>query len=145
MVGGQRAALRQEHFARPLARLHRLVSALQARVLPKTGLGQACAYLLGHWAPLTAHLRHSHTRLDTNAVENAIRQSKLGAKYGKVAVMERRPTGPWNVSWEVASLGRMWLVKYARLFREPMPLTRLWPKIPPVFRVSLPGSSLTFP
>ncbi len=79
-VGGQRAALRQEHFARPLARLHRLVSALQARVLPRTGLGQACAYLLGHWAPLTAHLRHSHTRLDTNAVENAIRPSKLGAK-----------------------------------------------------------------
>jgi transposase len=79
-VGDQRAALRQEHFAQPLARLHRLAAALQARVLPRTGLGQACAYLLGHWTPLTAHLRHSHTRLDTNAVENAIRPSKLGAK-----------------------------------------------------------------
>ncbi len=79
-VGQQRAALRQEHFARPLARLRWLVSALQARVLPKSGLGQACAYLLGHWTPLTAHLRHSHTRLDTNAVENAIRPSKLGEK-----------------------------------------------------------------
>ena len=79
-VGAQRAALRQEHFARPLARLRRLVTVLQARVLPKSGLGQASAYLLGHWTPLTAHLRHSHTRLDTNAVENAIRPSKLGAK-----------------------------------------------------------------
>jgi len=79
-VGEKRAALRQEHFARPLARLRRLVTALQPRVLPKSGLGQACAYLLGHWAPLTGHLRHSHTRLDTNAVENAIRPSKLGAK-----------------------------------------------------------------
>lgn len=79
-VGATRAALRQEHFARPLARLHRLVTALQARVLPKSGLGQACTYLLGHWAPLTAHLRHSHTRLDTNSVENAIRPSKLGVK-----------------------------------------------------------------
>jgi transposase len=79
-VAGQRAALRQEHFAQPLARLRRLVSALQARVLPRTGLGQACTYLLGHWLPLTAHLRHSHTRLDTNSVENAIRPSKLGAK-----------------------------------------------------------------
>jgi hypothetical protein len=59
--------------------------------------------------------------------------------------MERRPTGQWNVSWEVASLGRMWLVKYARLFRGPMPLTRLWLKISLVVRVSLPGSSLTFP
>lgn len=79
-VDEQRAALRQEHFARPLARLRRLVTALQARVLPKSGLGQACSYLLGHWKPLTAHLHHSHTRLDTNSVENAIRPSKLGAK-----------------------------------------------------------------
>ena len=36
--------------------------------------------MLGHWTPLTAHLRHSHTKLDTNSVENAIRPSKLGAK-----------------------------------------------------------------
>jgi len=61
-------------------RLRRLECALQRRVLPKSGLGQACAYLLGHWEPLTAHLRYSHTKLDTNAVENAIRPSKLGAK-----------------------------------------------------------------
>jgi transposase len=79
-VGAQRATLRQEHFAQPLARLRRLVTALQTRVLPKSGLGLACAYLLGHWEPLTAHLRHSHTQLDTNSVENAIRPSKLGAK-----------------------------------------------------------------
>jgi hypothetical protein len=79
-VGEKRTVLRQEHFARPLARLRRLVTALQSRVLPKSGLGQACAYLLGHWAPLTAHLRHSHTRLDTNSIENAIRPSKLGVK-----------------------------------------------------------------
>jgi hypothetical protein len=79
-VGERRAALRQEHFARPLARLRRLVLALQKRVLPRSGLGQACAYLLGQWTPLTAHLRYSQTKLDTNAVENAIRPSKLGAK-----------------------------------------------------------------
>jgi transposase len=79
-VGEQRAALRQAHFAPPLARLHRLVAALRARVLPKSGLGQACTYLLGHWAPLTAHLHHGQTKLDTNSVENAIRPSKLGAK-----------------------------------------------------------------
>jgi hypothetical protein len=79
-VGNTRASLRQEHFARPLKRLRQLAVALQARTLPKSGLGQACAYLLAHWAPLTAHLGHSITRLDTNAVENAIRPSKLGAK-----------------------------------------------------------------
>src|SRR5690606_1625772 len=76
-VGDRRAALRQEHFARPLARLRRLVVALQKRVLPRSGLGQACTYLLGQWTPLTTHVRHSQTKLDTNAVENAIRPSKL--------------------------------------------------------------------
>ena len=53
---------------------------LQHLCLPRSQLGQACAYLLGHWAPLTAHLAHGRTQLDTNAVENAIRPSKLGAK-----------------------------------------------------------------
>jgi transposase len=79
-IGTQRAALRREHFAKPLRRLRWLVSALRTRVLPKSGLGQACAYLLGRWEQLTAHLRHSHTHLDTNSVENAIRPSKLGVK-----------------------------------------------------------------
>ena len=79
-VGEQRAALRQQYFARPLYWLRRLAIALQAKVLPKSGLGQACAYLLGHWAPLTAHLQHSQTRLDNNLVENAIRPSALGKK-----------------------------------------------------------------
>lgn len=51
-------------------------------MLPKSGLGQACAYLLANWEPLTAHLRYDYTRLDPNAVENAIRPSKLGAKNG---------------------------------------------------------------
>lgn len=80
-VGDRRAVLRQEHFARPLADLKALAQELLAGpVLPRSGLGQACTYLLGHWAPLTAHLQYSHTKLDTNAVENAIRPSKLGAK-----------------------------------------------------------------
>jgi hypothetical protein len=79
-VGTRRAALRQEHFARPLYWLRTLAVALRSRVLPKSGLGQACAYLLGHWAPLTAHLQHSETRLDNNLVENAIRPSAIGKK-----------------------------------------------------------------
>lgn len=80
-VGDKRAVLRQTHFARPLARLRQFVTALQPRVLPKSALGDACAYLLGHWEPLSAHLRYSHTRLDTrDSIENAIRPSKLGAK-----------------------------------------------------------------
>jgi transposase len=79
-VGDKRAELRQKHFAKPLAFLKQLTTRLAQESLPKSGLGKACQYLLGHWTPLTEHLNHSHTRLDTNLVENAIRPSKLGAK-----------------------------------------------------------------
>ncbi len=67
-------------FARPLYWLRRLVLALQRKVLPGSGLGKACTYLLGHWAPLTEHLQHHQTRLDNNVVENAIRPSAIGKK-----------------------------------------------------------------
>ena len=79
-VGEQRAALRREHFAQPLARLRRLVLALRARVLPRSLLGKACSYLLAHWEPLVAHQQHAITRIDNNLVENAIRPSAIGKK-----------------------------------------------------------------
>ena len=79
-VGAQRAAFRQKHFARPLYWLHKLALALRAKALPKSGLGQASAYLLNQWTPLTAHLNHSETRLDNNLIENAIRPSAIGKK-----------------------------------------------------------------
>jgi transposase len=75
-----RAALRQGHFGPTLSLLKKAAQRLLGLSLPRSLLGQACTYLLGHWAPLTAHLRHGRTQLDTNAVENAIRPSKLGAK-----------------------------------------------------------------
>ncbi|MDD2764068.1 MAG: IS66 family transposase, partial [Opitutaceae bacterium] len=75
-----RAALRQGHFGLTLALLKRSAQRLAELSLPRSQLGQACAYLLGHWAPLTAHLEHGRTQLDTNAVENAIRPSALGKK-----------------------------------------------------------------
>lgn len=76
----QRAALRQTGFARTLKWLRALATALRSRVLPQSLLGKACHYLLGHWAPLTAHLQHGITRLDNNLIENAIRPSALGKK-----------------------------------------------------------------
>jgi len=79
-VGEQRAALRQEHFARPLRWLRRVVVGLRAQVLPKSLLGKACAYLLEHWDALVAHQQHAVTRLDNNLVENAIRPSAIGKK-----------------------------------------------------------------
>ena len=50
------------------------------RVLPKSGLGKVCDYLLRYWAPLTRHLEHGQTRLDNNLIENAIRPSAIGKK-----------------------------------------------------------------
>ncbi len=75
-----RAARRQGHFGPTLALLKKTAQRLREVCLPRSQLGQACGYLLGHWTPLTAHLAHGRTQLDTNAVENAIRPSKLGAK-----------------------------------------------------------------
>lgn len=79
-VGAGRAALRQEHFARPLRWLRRLAIGLRSRHLPRSLVGKACTYLLDNWEPLTAHQRYSVSRLDNNLVENAIRPSAIGKK-----------------------------------------------------------------
>jgi transposase len=79
-VGDRRAELRTKYFARPLYWLQRVALRMQQQALPKSGLGQACSYLLNQWVPLTAHLQHSRTRLDNNLVENAIRPSAIGKK-----------------------------------------------------------------
>jgi transposase len=79
-VDRQRAALRQSHFGQTLRLLRRLVEHLRERVLPKSLLGKACSYLLGHWPALAAHLEHGGNRLDNNLVENAIRPSAIGKK-----------------------------------------------------------------
>lgn len=71
---------RRRGFAGILSLLKKVAVRLAARVRPKALLGEACGYLLAQWAPLTAHLDHGQTRLDTNLVENAIRPTKLGAK-----------------------------------------------------------------
>jgi len=57
----QRRKLRQSHFARPLHWLKKIVLSVREHVLPKSGLGKACDYLVGHWTPLTAHSDHGQT------------------------------------------------------------------------------------
>ena len=76
----RRAQLRADGFTRTLRWLRQLAECLRARMRPKSLLGQACDYLLNHWEPLTAHVRHGQTKLDNNAIENAIRPSALGKK-----------------------------------------------------------------
>lgn len=69
-----------EGLARTLKSLRRLAAWARERVLPRSQLGKACNYLLNQWEPLSAHVRHGHTRLDNNLVENAIRPSCIGKK-----------------------------------------------------------------
>jgi transposase len=71
---------RQKHYVRKLYWLKKVALGLRMRVLPKSGLGKACDYLLRYWEPLTRHLEHGQTRLDNNLVENAIRPSAIGKK-----------------------------------------------------------------
>jgi transposase len=80
LSAAQRQLKRQKYYPRPLYWLRKLAVGVRGRVLPKSGLGKACDYLLSYWDPLTAHLQHGQTRLDNNLVENAIRPSAIGKK-----------------------------------------------------------------
>ena len=80
LSSAQRQFKRHKYYTRPLYWLKKLALGLRERVLPKSNLGKACDYLLGHWTPLTEHLKHGATRLDNNLVENAIRPSAIGKK-----------------------------------------------------------------
>lgn len=75
-VAGWRA-----RFSAPLAEALFTRAAADGLTLPpKTALGQAVGYLLAQRAPLTRCVSTPGARLDNNAVENAIRPVKLGAK-----------------------------------------------------------------
>jgi transposase len=76
----ERAAARATGFARTLKWLHAVTLNLRKKVMPQSGLGKACDYLLANWKPLIAHAKYGHTKLDTNLVENAIRPSCIGKK-----------------------------------------------------------------
>ncbi len=65
---------------RPFYWLKRIVRGIRERVLPKSGLGKACDYLLRFWDPLMRHFETGLTRIDNNLVENAIRPSAIGKK-----------------------------------------------------------------
>jgi hypothetical protein len=75
-----RAQRRRSEFGLTLGLLRRTAARLRELTLPRSLLGQACTYLLGHWEVLVAHCAHGRTRLDNNAVENAIRPSAVGKK-----------------------------------------------------------------
>lgn len=67
--------------SRPITkRLHHLITKVQNKHLPKSGLGGAAAYALNQWSKLIVYLHHGEVHIDNNSVENAVRPLKLGAK-----------------------------------------------------------------
>lgn len=75
-----RKRLRQK-IARPILKnIHRWLRSIKDSVLPKSKLGKAIAYTLKQWPYLIAYLRHGMAEIDTNYVENKIRDIALGKK-----------------------------------------------------------------
>jgi hypothetical protein len=52
----------------------------ERRTEPNSGLGQAIAYLLRHWWPLTLFLRKAGAPLDNNVVERTLKRAVLHRK-----------------------------------------------------------------
>lgn len=75
-----RAAVRQSESRPVLERLHRAMSVVRRRVLPKSLLGQALDYALARWAGLTRYVEDGRLEIDNNRCENAIRPTAIGKK-----------------------------------------------------------------
>lgn len=75
-----RKRLRQK-IARPILKdIHHWLRSIKNQVLPKSKLGNAISYTLKQWPYLIAYLQHGMAEIDTNYVENKIRDIALGRK-----------------------------------------------------------------
>jgi transposase len=75
-----RKRLRQK-IAEPILKdIHRWLYSIKDRVLPKSKVGKAISYTLKQWPYLIAYLQHGMAEIDTNYVENKIRDIALGKK-----------------------------------------------------------------
>lgn len=75
-----RKRLRQKIAKPVLKEIHHWLCSIKDKVLPKSKLGKAISYTLKQWPYLIAYLRHGMAEIDTNYVENKIRDIALGKK-----------------------------------------------------------------
>jgi transposase len=76
-----RLALRQQESVPLMAELRAVLdSAAAARVLPKSGFGEALAYLRNHWAAFQLYLHDGRLPIDNNDVERDLRRVAIGRK-----------------------------------------------------------------
>jgi transposase len=75
-----RKRLRQR-IARPITnKIYCWLRTIKNNVPPKSQLGNAIQYTLNQWKYITGYLRHGEAEIDTNKVENKIREIALGRK-----------------------------------------------------------------
>jgi transposase len=77
----ERRALRERESRPVLARIRAyLDSAVASRILPKSSLGEALAYLRNHWEALNVFVSDGRMPIDNNEVEQLMKQVALGRK-----------------------------------------------------------------
>lgn len=75
-----RKRLRQK-IARPILQaVYKWLRSIRSKMLPKSKLGKAITYTMNQWRYLIAYLQHGMAEIDTNDVENKIRDIALGKK-----------------------------------------------------------------
>jgi len=84
-----RAARRRSHFALTLSLLKRSAFKLRELGRPKSALGEACTYLLNHWASWRC-IATTRSRLDNNLIEKPRSDPlRLGRKTGCSSAIPR--------------------------------------------------------
>jgi transposase len=76
----ERKRLRQQESLPLLNKLRTWLDKTQPKVLPKSTLGKALAYLNKNWDKLSVYTEDGRLKLDNNAAENAIRPFVIGRK-----------------------------------------------------------------
>lgn len=92
-----RKRLRQKHAWPIFKKLHPWLKQQKKSVLPKSKLGKAIKYTLKQWKYITRYLRHGMAEIDTNWVENKIREIALGKKNW--LFMDNADSGAVNTFW----------------------------------------------
>jgi transposase len=71
----------RKKIARPITKeIHKWLLSIKPSVPPKSKLGKAIAYTLKQWPYLIKYIQHGMAEIDTNFVENKIREISLGEK-----------------------------------------------------------------
>ena len=76
----RRLALRQEHSVPLLDNLKAYLERERPRVIPKSPIAQAIAYMLSNWEALVRYSKDGYLEIDNNRAENSLRGIALGRR-----------------------------------------------------------------